>query len=352
MTILRNIKLREVHVRWIGIPLMGLLMTFVHEREVGESLLQKYIVATTFTLVFWNGAFTIFMFFRRKFPQIRQTPRRLILTVITLIVFMTIGDPLLCLIFNYKTWQEVTNPAIVFDHAVINYAAAFGIGSIYENVYFFEQWKKSIQLNEALKNQQVRTQFEVLQNQMSPHFLFNSLNTLTTLISEDGKIAIEFTEKLSEVYRYILQNKDKEVVRLSEELEFAKSYIFLLKIRYPENLHTHFNVDESHLSQSIAPLTIQILLENAIKHNRISKSHPLQIDIYVDRNNNIVVKNNLQKKNVIEKSTKTGLSNIRKRYAYFGQHDIAVASGNGNFLVSVPLLNIKKEAHKLMAPGV
>ena len=344
-------KFKEVHFRWIGIFLVASVMAMIY-KEPFERFEQKYLVSLTFTTVYWNGAFIIFMYFRRRYPQIRQTPKRLAITLLALFLLLTIGEPLLCLLLNTKSFEQVTDPSVVFSHVSTNLVVAFGIGSIYENVYFFEQWKKSIQLNEALKNQQIRTQFEVLQNQMSPHFLFNSLNTLTTLIAEDGKIAIEFTEKLSEVYRYILQNKDKEVVSLGEELEFAKNYAFLLKIRYPENLVTDFNVGQHYLDQSIAPLTIQILVENAIKHNRISKNHPLHVEIYVDQNGSIVVKNNLQKKNVIEKSTKTGLSNIRKRYAYFGQANIEVVTTDRDFLVTVPLLQISNDTRKAMAPRV
>ena len=347
----KNYRLKEVHVRWAGIAMLSVIMMLLY-KEPDEAYIQKYATSFVFTSFFWNGAFMLFMRFRRAYPQIRQTPKRLVITVFWLAILLTFGDPLLCLIFGFKDWQTVLDPAIAFDHLPSNFLATFVVGSIYENVYFFEQWKKSIQLNEALKNQQIRTQFEVLQNQMSPHFLFNSLNTLTTLIAEDVNIAIEFTEKLSEVYRYILQNREKEVVKLQDELEFARNYIFLLKIRYPENLNVNFDVEDKYLALSIAPLTIQILLENAIKHNRISKSHPLEIDIYVDGTNSVVVKNNLQKRNVIEKSTKTGLANIKKRYAYFGYDSIKVKTTGDNFLVAIPLLHIKSDTEQLMAPAV
>ncbi len=346
-----NFKIREVYVRWTGIFTLAAIMMMLY-KEPEETYLEKYFTALLFTAIFWNGAFMLFMHFRRVYPQIRQTPKRLLITMFWLALFLILGDPLLCLLFGFKDLQTVLDPGIAFDHAGSNFLASIIIGSVYENVYFFEQWKKSIQLNEALKNQQIRTQFEVLQNQMSPHFLFNSLNTLTSLIAEDGNVAIEFTEKLSEVYRYILQNKEKEVVLLRDELEFAKNYMYLLKIRYPENLTANFNVNESYLNQSIAPLTIQILLENAIKHNRISKSHPLEIEIYVDSDSSVVVKNNLQKKNVIEKSTKTGLANIRKRYAYFGHKSIQVTSSKTVFQVAIPLLEIKSDTEQLMAPSV
>lgn len=348
----RNFKLREVHFRWIGIPILAFIMAMVMGREEHQTFFNKYLISLMFTAFFWNGGFMIFIYYRRKFPQIKQTPRRLLITFAALSVFLIIGDPLTCLASGLKDWQEISNLGFQINNTATNFIAALVVGSVYENAYFFQQWKNTIQLNEALKNQQIRTQFEVLQNQMSPHFLFNSLNTLTTLIAEDGKIAIEFTEKLSEVYRYILQNKEKEVVGLSEELEFARNYIFLLKIRYPENLKTKFEVDEKYLKRSIAPLTIQILLENAIKHNVISKAHPLFIEISMKGNNAIIVKNNLQKKKTIEKSTKTGLVNIKKRYEYFGQKNIAIETTKEEFSVMIPLLKVKHEREHLIVSDV
>lgn len=348
LTEFKGYNLKEVHVRWTGIFIVAYIMTFIHPIEPHETVLYHYFTSFTFTSIYWNGAVMLFLYLRKKFPEIRKTPKRLFITFISVVIFLIVCDPLICYVFNFKPIEV----ALLFDNLLhnllLNVIAVLIVGSIYENVYFFEQWKKSIQLNEALKNQQIRTQFEVLQNQMSPHFLFNSLNTLTTLIAEDGKVAIEFTEKLSEVYRYILQNKEKEVVRLRDELEFANNYIFLLKIRFPKNLNASFNVDKKYFDLSIAPLTIQMLVENAIKHNRISKGYPLNIEIYVDHNNSVVVKNNLQKKNVIEKSTKTGLENIKKRYAYFGKNNIDVFTDSSVFHVTVPLLNVRNDKDQLI----
>ena len=262
---------------------------------------------------------------------------------------MVIVDPLLCTVFNINQDHDVFSLSYILPNSAINLSVAGVIGSVYENVYFFEQWRTSIKLNEELKNQQIRTQFEVLQNQMSPHFLFNSLNTLTTLINEDQEIATSFTEKLSEVYRYILQNKEKELVSLKEELEFVKAYIFLLQMRYPENLSVEFGISENHYSSSIAPLTLQMLVENAIKHNVISKAHPLHISIYVENGKSLVVKNNLKEKKSIGKSTKTGLKNIKKRYAYFGKDNVDVIVTHQSFMVAIPLLKVLNEKQLVTA---
>lgn len=334
-------KIREKYVRWICIPLFALLLTFIVDDPYDRAKsLEKYPLVLLITAFFWNGAFMIFIYFRKKFPLIRQTIQRLIITILALSAFLVIGDVFICMLLGKKSLADLAEPELLFAFTDVNFIAAFFIGSIYENVYFFEQWKRTFQLNEALKNQQIRTQLEVLQNQMSPHFLFNSLNTLTTLIAEDQKIASEFTQKLSEVYRYILANKEKELVSLKDELEFAEAYLYLLKMRYPENLLATFSVDATYRQQYIAPLTIQMLVENAIKHNVISKAHPLHIEVYVENGQSIVVKNNLQHKKVIEKSTKTGLANIRNRYKYFGNKEIEIITTAKNYLVAVPLIRL------------
>lgn len=342
------IRLREVYIRWIGIFILAYVMTLVHNIEPGETLLGKYVTSWIYTAVYWNGAVFLFMRLRRKYPLIRQTPKRLIITCLYLVGFMAVADPILCSLTEFKPIVEsLKNESFLIDLG-INTAIALVIGSMYENVYFFDHWKNTIKLNEALKNQQIRTQFEVLQNQMSPHFLFNSLNTLTTLIAEDADIAVNFTEKLSEVYRYILQNREKELVELKEEVEFVKNYSFLLKMRYPENLYIDFELGEGIMTKSIPPLTLQILVENAIKHNVVSKSNPLYISIYSENEKTIIIKNNLQQKSGIKKSTKTGLKNIKKRYEYLGARNIDIITTADHFLVAAPLLDVKTEVEDLV----
>lgn len=334
-------KIKEPYVRWIGIPLVAFLMTFIIGMDPGETRFHKFLSALVYTVVFWNGAFLMFMYFRKRFPKIRQTPQRLLITILCLSLFLLIGEPVIRLLLDDVTLIDLSDLGVLFQHTAQNFGAAFVIGLLYENVYFYEQWERTIQLNEALKNQQIRTQFEVLQNQMSPHFLFNSFNTLTTLIPEDQQVAVKFTEKLSEVYRYILQHKEKELVTVEEEIEFAKAYGFLLKMRYPQNLDIRFDLASKHLKQHIAPLTVQMLIENAIKHNVISSAAPLSIKVYVENGKSIVVKNNLQIKRTIPKSTKTGLSNIRKRYHYLSDRPIDIITTANNYLVCIPLIDLQ-----------
>ncbi|MFY0627753.1 MAG: histidine kinase [Reichenbachiella sp.] len=338
-------KLKEVHFRWGGIPIVGFIMSFLVKDPSHQQMTfwTNALVSIFFTALLWNGCYVIIYYFRRKFSSINETPKRLILSIMANAVLLTLGANFIALFLGLCTFKQLLTVSYFFRHSHVNLIAGFMVASIYESAYFFYKWKDSVQLNEELKNQQIRTQFEVLQNQMSPHFLFNSLNTLTTLIAEDPKIAIDFTQTLSEVYRYILQNKERELVSLNEELEFCSSYVFLLKKRYPENLHVKFEVDVKYKEFHIAPLTLQMLVENAIKHNTVSKTEPLYIEIYVDNGETIIVKNTLQLKQSLEKSTKTGLANIRKRYAYFGNREIDIITSNDHFMVAIPLIELLSE---------
>lgn len=340
-----NMRLKEIQVRWLGIPVVALIsMLADSEHMSGSPWIKVYFISFCFTAVYWNGACLVIFYFRRKFPEISYTNKRLLFSAIAIIFWMTVGGIPLRLIFGITTISDLFIPREHMSYFPFNFIAATVITLSYEAFYFFDKWKMTIQQNEALKNRQIRTQYEVLQNQMSPHFLFNSLNTLTTIIPENPEHAVVFTEKLSDVYRYILQNKDRELVPLAEELEFVKSYLFLLQIRYPDNLTFDFNIEKKYLNLSMPPLTLQMLAENAIKHNIVSKAKPLHIDIYIENGRSVVVKNNLQRKDSLDKSTKTGLDNIRKRYAILGGKEIDIITSANRFMVAVPLIDLIEES--------
>lgn len=211
-------------------------------------------------------------------------------------------------------------------------------------VYFSERWKEVLVESEKLKRENLQSQFETLKTQVSPHFLFNSLNTLITIIPENPEQAVEFVQKLADVYRYILQTKDKQLISLQQELEFSESYLFLMKIRFGENLQVHWQVSPEYNQASIPPLALQMLLENAIKHNIISAKKPLFLAIYSETGETIVVKNNLQPKlgrSADESdSTKVGLQNVTKRYSYLTKRPVDVIETTSAFIVALPLLQI------------
>ena len=344
-------KIKEIYIRLIGIPIVALISMVGDSKDhmAGESPWFYYLVACTFTAVYWNGACFFIFRFRKIYPEISKTGKRLVFSAIGIIIWMTIGGIPIKLLYGLNTLREAITYEEHAEFLPFNFIAALVITLSYEAFYFFDKWKEQFRLNEQLKNQQIKTQYEVLQNQMSPHFLFNSLNTLTSIIPEDSEAAVSFTEKLSEVYRYILKNKERELVRLDEELNFVKSYLFLLRMRYPDNLTFNFEIDKKYHGLTIPPLTLQMLVENAIKHNIVSKTKPLHIDIYIENGTSVIVKNNLQIKEIPDSSTKTGLENIRKRYHILGNREIDVVTSAANFMVAVPLIDLLEEQDLALA---
>lgn len=202
-------------------------------------------------------------------------------------------------------------------------------------------WKEASINAEKLKKESMAAQFETLKNQVNPHFLFNSLNFLTELLYQDQDQAAEFIKELSMVYRYVLENKEKEVVCLDSEVEILNSFTYLLKIRF----HNNIIIDNKLPKKSeilIAPLTLQLLVENAIKHNIASSENPLVINLFVEKKF-VIVTNKIQRKNsFFVSSFEIGLKNIQKRYEFLTNVKVEVIDSGNDFIVKVPvLLNVK-----------
>jgi len=190
---------------------------------------------------------------------------------------------------------------------------------------------------EQLKQQTLQNELSALKNQVNPHFLFNSLNSLTLLVREDPKTAEIFIKKLSFLYRYILQSKDQNLVTLKEELKFLNSYIFLIKERYRENFNVSIRIDESLLQKKTPTLALQLLVENSVKHNEISAKKPLTVDVYND-DNFLIVKNKIQKRTGSIDSTNTGLSNLNNRFQLSLSKTIIIEKSQDFFIVKLPIL--------------
>lgn len=204
-------------------------------------------------------------------------------------------------------------------------------------LFLLEKWRFSLAELERFKKENAESQFESLRTQINPHFLFNSLNTLSALIFQDQKKAESFVRELSDVYRYILENKDTELVTLKKELEIIKSYIYLIILRFEQNLTVSIDIKSSLDAMMIPPLTLQMLIENAVKHNIISRKKPLTVKIY-SKDDYIVVSNNLQKKDTQKFSTKLGLENIISRYKYLTDKKVEITESHDEFLVKIPLI--------------
>jgi len=200
-----------------------------------------------------------------------------------------------------------------------------------------DDYKMVEALFKKMHEENINSQLEILKTEVSPHFLFNSLNNLMSLIEENQSVAANYVQQLSHVYHYVLLAKERKLVELKEELDFLKSYAFLLYRRFGENLTFSLDIEPKYLNYYMPPLSLELLVENVVKHNIISKNKPLNVDIYVEKGN-LIVKNNIQKKPTKEPSTKIGLNNIEKRYRFLCDKKIEVLETRTSFTVKLPLI--------------
>ena len=205
-------------------------------------------------------------------------------------------------------------------------------------VFFMNQNRQNQIEKEILQKESAQARFEALRNQVNPHFLFNSLNVLSALVYKDADTANSYIEQLSKVYRYLLRNQNNNLVTIEEEMEFLEAYVFLLKIRFGDSLVINNVLDLKVKACHIAPATLQMLIENAIKHNIISKSEPLTITVRQE-DDYIVVENNIQLKPVKPVSTSTGLENIQQRYNFLSGKEALIMHSNGIYTVKVPMID-------------
>lgn len=223
-----------------------------------------------------------------------------------------------------------------FSILLIQLIVTIVITSIFYSISFFKAWREAAVNEERYKKESIHYQYKALKNQVNPHFLFNSLNSLTQLVYTDQKQAVKFIKQLSDVYRYVLEHKDNELVLLSEELEFANNYIFLQKIRHDKNLHVDVMVNQRSTSK-VVPMSIQILVENAIKHNEVSEENPLSIQITSD-DEYVIVKNNLQRIKVIQNSDGIGLNALQRQYERLVSKPIVRIENEEEFIIKVPII--------------
>jgi LytS/YehU family sensor histidine kinase len=215
--------------------------------------------------------------------------------------------------------------------------ASVVVNGIFIIGFFIEQWKISLVRAERLEKEKTQVQFDNLKNQLNPHFLFNALTSLNSLIFENQGLASQFLQHLSKVYRYVLQNKDKNFVTVQTELDFIQNYVFLLRTRFEVALTITFRIDDHSKDKAIVPVTLQILIENALKHNIVDKDRPLSIRIETN-DEYLVVSNNLQVRKLVETSNKQGLDNLKSLYAFLTDKPVRIESNEGQFSVSVPLV--------------
>ncbi|MDO8952907.1 MAG: histidine kinase [Draconibacterium sp.] len=236
-----------------------------------------------------------------------------------------------------QSWSVFLSRKATF---IAQYIIFIMVASIIYAVSFFKSWRNEVQQSEMIKREALSLQYQVLQNQVNPHFLFNSLNVLGSLIDLDVPKAKKFTRELSLFYRDLLQFKDRDIISLKEEIDFVKRYIYLQQIRFGEALQVEIIANEK-IEGKVIPLSLQALVENAIKHNEISQANPLNIVIAISDDYELIVENNLQPKTLLEETSKTGLHNLAARYRFLTEKEIIITNNNRYFRVSLPLIILK-----------
>jgi len=302
---------------------------------------DKYVTTLVITSVLWMGSRQIMIYSRKKYPLFKDVRTRLIYQSVFMLVFTIVFNNLLAYIadhfvFNYGFRSPGIDMLISSNAASI--FCSIMIIAIYESIYFMNALRASVEESENLKRESLSAQLNALRSQVNPHFLFNNLNTLCSLIPENPKLAVDFVQQLSKVYRHILEVKDEKSILLKDELDLLKAYTFLLKTRFDKNLDVTIDIPTEKLQKRIVPLSLQILMENAIKHNIVSADKPLHIDISTV-NGSLFVSNNLQMKNQVNECTGIGLDNIRNRYKLISEKPVNVTTNDNNFTVSIPLID-------------
>jgi hypothetical protein len=337
-------KINDRWFRFIGIPLIAFMSHVIfynesHGHEERFTFWQVYLIAVAEAMVLWEGNRLVLLYFRNRYPGIKQSSKR--------ILWQFLGCMAITIVIRYLTiwfydqtllWGYVFPPEGYWYNIFVGMLYVVIVAGIYEGLYFFQKWKELFWETEALKRENLQTQLDSLKAQINPHFLFNNLGSLSSLIMEDQHKAVNFVNELSSVYRYLLQANDKNLTTLQLELSFIDHYYHLLKTRFESGIVLTTAIDEHYLSYLLPPLTLQLLLENAVKHNAVLPDKPLRIHMYTDEADNLVVMNNIQKKSTVVASNKMGLKNIIDKYRLLNNTKVLVKQTDEAFQVIIPLI--------------
>jgi two-component system, LytTR family, sensor kinase len=340
---------KPAKIEWITffalIPVLLLLMNrllFENAFISKEVLTFSYPVIFIYIFASWYLHVTVMHILRLRFPAFKQTYRRIIL-LFSAHIFLTSSS--LFLIFWTFDYFHVLGYEI--DYSKTKWCLVIGIlltvvaTGAWEGSYIYQLWLDSLREKELLQKKTLQSEFDALKSQVNPHFLFNSLNSLSSLIHENPEDAEKFLDEMSKVYRYILKNNEDSLIDLGTEIKFLNSYYHLLKTRHSDGFNMQLAVDEELNEYFIPPLTLQLLLENAVKHNIILKEEPLNISIVNEGDEKLIIKNNLQKKSSKVQSNKVGLANIASKYRLLGYDEITISETASDFIVSIPLIKNK-----------
>ncbi|HMB63989.1 MAG TPA: 2TM domain-containing protein [Eudoraea sp.] len=303
--------------------------------EIGNYMIYAIV------LTFING--TYFDYLNHRVIWKKYARYRLLIGALGSIILTMLGifwiRILISMGFKGESWEEfVAGETVVYY--VITLLITIVVSVFFHAFYFYKNWQEGKVKEQKIIAGTASAKFDALKNQLDPHFLFNSLNVLTSLIEEDPGQAQKFTTSLSKVYRYVLEQKNKDLVSVGEELDFARTYVRLLKMRFEDSIIFEIPEQCNNPDAKIVPLSLQLLLENAVKHNVVTASKPLHIRV-TENKGMLVITNNLQEKQVLKKSSGVGLKNIQQRYHILSDREVIIDKTEKDFSVSIPLLTKK-----------
>ena len=337
-------QVNDLAFRIILIPFFGIAIPIFtgmvdHQAFPLWKIKLSYLYTIGIAFLVWEGNRYLLFTLRTYFNWLNK-PIKKIIALLFAISFYTIPLSAVLLTGWFHIFQKgIVDWNIVTNATLIIMICVIFITHVYETVFLVKQAESDQLKNEQLERSKAEAELEALKNQVDPHFIFNSLNTLSYLIDEWPAKAKQFNDNLAGVYRYILQNKARDLVMMKEELEFVNHYFLLLKIRFGNAVQLNISIDEKDSEQClIPPISLQVLVENAIKHNEFSEAHPLHIDIYF-ANDELVVKNEIRKKQ-LRHSSQIGLKNLDERYKLITTKNIQVTEMNDHFRVQLPVLKI------------
>lgn len=322
----------------LGIALIiGVVFTIFSGKEFS---IFNILLPSIFNTVFlWGGSMMIVAYTWGKYPWELYPAKHIIFEVLMILallgVFILGMDMFFCYRRDLGLLEGLKMNLVDILFTVL---ITFLIVTIHEAIFFYRQWKLNFSKSVKLEKDNLEAQYNTLKAQVNPHFLFNSLNSLISLLDNNPK-AEKYVQDLSEYLRYILLSNAKEEVSLSEEIENLEKFFHLQQLRFDENLHVDINIQPASLTKLIPTLALQMLVDNCIKHNVISTKNPLYIKIFND-DKSITVSNNLQPKHT-EKSTGQGLKNIEGRYRFISNESVKIVSDDKQFSVSIPLIDKK-----------
>ena len=287
----------------------------------------------------WYLHIVVMYWLRIKFPLLQETTLRLLI-----LAMAHVAMTFLTFVALFYTYDALHFLDYELDSSKLRLCLFIAIAltmvatTMWEASYIFKQWKHSVAEKEKLEQLTIQQEFDALKSQVNPHFLFNCFNTLSSLISEDRKQAEVFLNELSKVYRYLLRNNENGLSTLKSEIEFIDSYYRLLQTRHGEALQMTIEVDKKYEQYLLPSLSLQLLIENSVKHNQLSKTRPLLIDVFTTAGKKLIINNNLQPRIIKGPSNRIGLGNIRSKYSLLGQNGFQVLEDGKTFSVVLPLI--------------